>query len=269
MADCTPSREHPADPHREAMLPAPSSPMLAEEWQGPLEKLGFDSARIRKLVADAYCGAETQSVYPQSVDQVFRAFERRGPEGIAVVILGQDPYFAHAEQADGLAFSVPMLDESVAPEVRFPPSLQTVFANLEIDDEVVLAGPNLGGVPVGDLSGWAEQGVLLLNTALTVSHGAPASHLERWRGFTDAVVRVLNSQSTPIAFMLWGEKAQARARLVDSPHKVFEMPHPGQPAQKSASSAWRSGLTRPFKDVNSFLRDNGREPIEWGRTMLA
>lgn len=247
------------------MLDAGSLPALSNDWQAPLVSLGFDSARVGKLVADAYCGSETQAVYPKDVGRVFRAFEFHRPDEIAVVILGQDPYYAHPDQADGLAFSVRALPDSVPRSVRFPPSLETVFANLQADDDVTLEPMCSGSVRNGDLSGWAEQGVLLFNTALTVSCGAPESHLERWRAFTDAVVRLLNSQPKPIAFMLWGTKAQSRAGLIDTPHRVFTMPHPAQPEQKSASSKWRAGLDRPFSEVNRFLRRNGRDPIEWGR----
>lgn len=254
------------DSHGELTLNAGSLPALSDDWQGPLESLGFDSARVGKLVADAYCGSETHAVYPQNVSRVFRAFEFHRPDEVAVVILGQDPYYAHADQADGLAFSVPVLPDSVPRSVRFPPSLETVFANLQADNDVALELVYNGSVPNGDLSGWAEQGVLLFNTALTVSRGAPESHLERWRAFTDAVVRLLNSQPKPIAFMLWGTKAQSRSGLIDTPHRVFTMPHPAQPEQKSSSSKWRAGLDRPFSEVNQFLQRNGREPIEWGRT---
>lgn len=244
------------------------TPALPKEWQRPLTDSGLNARRVRGLVRDAYCGADTHAVYPLDVSRVFRAFSYGKPDEVRVVILGQDPYYAHPEQADGLAFSVPRLDASVPAEVRFPPSLQTIFANLTIDDQLAFAAPTDGGVPVGDLRGWAQQGVLLLNTALTVSQGAPGSQNERWREFTDLLIEILNDQQAPIAFMLWGRDAQSRAHLVSAPHAVFPMPHPAQPAQKNKSSAWRSGKKLPFSDVNGFLRSAAREPIDWCRTSI-
>jgi uracil-DNA glycosylase len=161
------------------------------------------------------------------------------------VILGQDPY--HGEgQAHGLCFSVP-------PGIRPPPSLVNIFKELESD---------LGIKPArhGFLEHWAEQGVLLLNSVLTVEMGRAASHRERgWERFTDQVVRMVNAKSDPVVFMLWGSYAQKKAGFVDSSrHLVLKAPHP---SPLSAHSGFFG--CRHFSKANAFLGEHGLPPIDW------
>ena len=166
-----------------------------------------------------------------------------------VVILGQDPYHGPG-QAHGLAFSVP-------DGMRLPPSLRNIYKELESDL----------GVPArqdGDLTRWATQGVLLLNTSLTVEAGKAGSHAGRgWEAITDACVRAVAARHQSSVFILWGSHAQQKARRIPelgagSPHLVIESPHP------SPLSAYRGFFgSRPFSRANAFLRDSGRDPIDW------
>lgn len=194
--------------------------------------------------------AEGTAIYPPR-EQRFRAFELTPLDSVKVLILGQDPYHGPG-QAHGLAFSVPE-------GVRKPPSLANIFKEMASD---------LGIDPLasGDLTRWARQGVLLLNTALTVEGGKAGSHAGRgWDAITDAAIAAVASRGTPAVFILWGNHAQARARripaLADSPtgpHLVIESPHP------SPLSAYRGFFgSRPFSTANRFLADKGVAPIEW------
>jgi uracil-DNA glycosylase len=175
----------------------------------------------------------------------FRALDLCPLEKVRVVILGQDPY--HGEgQAHGLCFSVP-------PGTRPPPSLVNIFKELESD---------LGIRPAqhGFLEHWAEQGVLLLNSVLTVEMGQAASHRERgWERFTDQVVRLVNAKPDPVVFMLWGSYAQKKAAFVDSSrHLVLKAPHP---SPLSAHSGFFG--CRHFSKANAFLKERGLPPIDW------
>jgi uracil-DNA glycosylase len=164
---------------------------------------------------------------------------------VRVVILGQDPYHGPG-QAHGLCFSVP---EGVRP----PPSLVNIYKELESD---------LGVRPArhGFLEHWAKQGVLLLNSVLTVEMGRAASHQGRgWERFTDAVIREVNAKSDPVVFMLWGSYAQKKAAFVDgSRHLVLKAPHP---SPLSAHSGFLG--CRHFSKANSFLESRGMAPIDW------
>lgn len=162
-----------------------------------------------------------------------------------VVILGQDPY--HGEgQAHGLSFSV-------RPGVRIPPSLVNIYKELQND---------LGIPPArhGFLEHWAEQGVLLLNSVLTVERALAASHQKRgWETFTDAIIRAVNDQQQPVVFILWGSYAQKKAAFVDqSRHLVLRSAHP---SPLSAHNGFFG--TAPFSKANAFLEANGRPPIDW------
>ena len=187
---------------------------------------------------------EHHVVYPPA-DQVFAALQLTPFAAVRVVILGQDPY--HGEgQAHGLAFSV---QEGVG----VPPSLRNIFKELHLD---------LGHEPAshGNLQHWAQQGVLLLNTTLTVRHGEAASHLGHgWETFTDAIIRLLDARDEPLVFVLWGAHAQEKQRLIHSPqHTVITSPHP------SPLSAHRGFFgSRPFTAVNSALSANGVAGIDW------
>ncbi|MXN78939.1 uracil-DNA glycosylase [Burkholderia sp. 4701] len=190
--------------------------------------------------------AAGKTVYPADV---FRALRLTSPDDVKVVILGQDPYHGDdrgTPQAHGLAFSVP-------PAVRPPPSLRNIFKEI---------AANFGhDTPRhGCLDTWARQGVLLLNTVLTVERGAAASHAKRgWEQCTDTLIRELASRHRGLVFMLWGAHAQAKRALFDAnAHCVLEAPHP------SPLSAHRGFLgCRHFALANDYLVEQGREPIDW------
>ena len=175
----------------------------------------------------------------------FRALDLTPLDRVRVVILGQDPY--HGEgQAHGLCFSVPN-------GVRPPPSLVNIFKELESD---------LGVRPSrhGFLEHWAKQGVLLLNSVLTVEMGQAASHQNRgWERFTDAIVRLVNERADPVVFMLWGSYAQKKAAFVDQArHLVLKAPHP---SPLSAHSGFFG--CKHFSRANAFLEAHGQPPIDW------
>jgi uracil-DNA glycosylase len=182
-------------------------------------------------------------VYPDEPD-VFNAFRWSAFERTKVVILGQDPYHGDG-QADGFAFSV-------RAGCRLPPSLKNIFAELK-DDLGIDNGRR------GKLTCWARQGVLLLNTVLTVRQAVANSHRNRgWEKFTDRVIEALGNRSEPIVFLLWGKAAAARATQIGSHHTVLIAPHP------SPLSAYRGFLgSRPFSKANQALVDAGRQPIDW------
>jgi uracil-DNA glycosylase len=183
-------------------------------------------------------------VYPPA-EEVFTALHLTPLEEVKVVILGQDPYHGPG-QAHGLCFSV-------RKGVRPPPSLQNILTELESD----LGIPRPAD---GDLTDWAREGVLLLNTTLTVRGGAAASHQGRgWETFTDRVIEVVNARPERVVFVLWGAAARRKEALVDrSRHVVIESPHP------SPLSAHRGFFgSRPFSRANSALVEAGREPVDW------
>lgn len=186
-------------------------------------------------------------IYPRQQD-VFRALIATPPGAVKAVILGQDPYHGPG-QAHGLAFSV-------SKGIPIPPSLENIRRELAAD-------LGIDPPPHGDLSGWAEQGVLLLNTLLTVERGKPLAHKGKgWETFTDAVIRKASELAPPSVFMLWGSPARKKRELVDvSRHMVIEEVHP------SPLSAHRGFLgSRPFSAANEFLESNFRTAIDWKRT---
>lgn len=183
-------------------------------------------------------------VYPPEPD-VLRALENTAPEAVRVVILGQDPYHGPG-QAHGLAFSV-------RAGVRPPPSLRNIFRELQSD--LSLAAPTHG-----DLEAWARQGVLLLNTVLTVRAGSAGSHRGHgWEEFTDRVISTVGSLPDPVVFLLWGAPAARKRSLIDEDrHTVLTAPHP------SPLSAHRGFFgSRPFSRANAALRAAGRGEIDW------
>lgn len=184
------------------------------------------------------------AVYP-SPDQTFSAFHLTAYEDTRVVILGQDPYHGLG-QAHGLCFSVP----TELP--KQPPSLRNILKELKDDEGVELSS--------GDLERWARQGVLLLNTTLTVRDGRANSHHGKgWERFTDGVLRVLNDKHQRVVFILWGSKARRKKRLITNPlHRVVESAHP------SPLSAYRGFFgSRPFSTTNELLTEVGLAPIDW------
>ena len=209
--------------------------------QPELDKPYF--AALMQRVDEAY---RTGTVYPPR-QELFAAFRRTPPERVRVVILGQDPYHEPG-QANGLAFSV-------ADGVRLPPSLRNIFEELRTDCGVTPPDS-------GDLTPWAEQGVFLLNSSLSVQAGAAGSHRSfGWQTFTDAVVAALAKLPQPVAFILWGAHAQKKAAIAQSssyPRLVLQSPHP------SPLSAYRGFFgSRPFSSVNEFLVQHGEAPVRW------
>ncbi len=183
-------------------------------------------------------------VYPDMYD-IFNALRYTAYEDVKAVIIGQDPYHG-AGQAHGLCFSV---KKGVAP----PPSLQNIFK--ELQNDLGIAPP-----PHGELTAWAQQGVMLLNTTLTVREGKPMSHKgQGWEILTDAIIKKLNGREQPTAFMLWGGHARSKAGLITAPqHAVFTAAHP------SPLSAYNGFFgCRHFSAVNAFLEQNGIPPIDW------
>ena len=186
-------------------------------------------------------------IYPKN-GEIFNALQYTPFEEVKVVILGQDPYHG-PNQAHGLCFSV-------RPGIPFPPSLQNIFK--EIQEDV--------GAPIptsGSLEKWAKEGVLLLNTSLTVEAGQPMSHANLgWERFTDRVIRELNQKREGIVFMLWGSHAQKKGAVINpSRHLVLKSPHP------SPLSAHRGFFgCKHFSRANEYLKSRGVAPIDWGLT---
>lgn len=183
-------------------------------------------------------------IYPNA-DDIFNAFHFTPLSQVKVVILGQDPYHNDG-QAHGLCFSV-------KPEVEIPPSLVNIYKELQ-DDMGCYIPDN------GYLEQWAKQGVLLLNTVLTVrAHQANSHQGKGWEQFTNAVIQAVNTQDRPIVFLLWGRPAQKKkAMLSNQKHLILEAPHP------SPLSAYRGFFgSKPFSKANEFLIKNGIEPINW------
>jgi len=182
--------------------------------------------------------------YPKDQD-IFNALNLTPFKKIKVVIIGQDPY--HEEgQAHGLCFSVPN-------GTCIPPSLKNIYKEIEAEYHIEMP-------PHGDLTGWAEQGVLLLNAALTVRRDEAGSHQGKgWEKFTDAIIRAVSGKREHVVFMLWGLYAKKKRALIDSKkHRVLETSHP------SGLSAYRGFIgCSHFRKANEYLIKHGREPIEW------
>lgn len=217
--------------------------VINNDWQAPLKE-EFAKPYYKQLynfVAKEY---SENTIYPKVAD-LFSALDLTPLNNVKVVILGQDPY--HNEgQAHGLCFSV-------RPDQDIPPSLMNIFK--ELHDDMGCYVPNNGY-----LTKWAKQGILLLNTVLTVrAHQANSHKGIGWEHFTDAIVRILNKQDRPIVFLLWGRPAQEKgAILTNVNHLVLKAPHP------SPLSAYRGFLgCRHFSRANLFLTENGIEPIDW------
>ncbi|MFU0826855.1 MAG: Uracil-DNA glycosylase [Lachnoclostridium sp.] len=216
---------------------------ITNDW---LEGIGEEFKK--KYYADLYRFVRYEYnhyvVYPKA-DDIFNAFHLTPLKKVKVVIIGQDPY--HNEgQAHGLCFSV-------KPDVEIPPSLANIFK--ELHDDLGCKIPNNGY-----LVKWAKQGVLLLNTVLTVRAHQPNSHQGKgWEQFTDAVIQAVNKQDRPIVFILWGRPAQMKKAMLTNPkHLILEAPHP------SPLSAYRGFFgSRPFSKTNKFLEEHGVEPIDW------
>jgi len=219
----------------QSQLPPSWFPVLGQEFSKPYMK------KLEAFLADEY---ENQTVYPPQ-NEVFSAYSLTPFSGVNVLILGQDPYHGSG-QAHGLSFSV-------KPGVRTPPSLRNMYKELAAD--VGCATPNNGC-----LKPWAEQGVMMLNTILTVREQSPASHQKRgWEQFTDATISALSGRAEPLVFVLWGNKAKKKSVRIDHDrHIVITGAHP------SPLSAYRGFFgSRPFSTINRHLASWGRPPVTW------
>ena len=218
-------------------------PAISGDWEKALQG-EFRKPYYRKLFETVGREYRTAAVYPPA-DDIFNAFHLTPLPDVKVVILGQDPYHEPG-QAHGLSFSV-------MPGVEIPPSLVNIYQ--ELHDDLGCKIPNNGC-----LTKWARQGVLLLNTVLTVRARRAFSHKDiGWQEFTDAAIRVLAGQDRPLVFILWGRPAQQKASMITNPrHLILKSPHP------SPLSAYRGFFgSRPFSKTNAYLEANGLTPIDW------
>ena len=217
--------------------------MIDNDWLEPLSA-EFKKPYYASLYRFVNSEYSTHTIYPKKQD-VFAAYDRTPLASVKVLILGQDPYHEPG-QAHGLCFSV-------NPGIDIPPSLVNIYK--ELHDDIGCYIPNNGY-----LVKWADQGVMLLNTVLTVRAHAANSHQNKgWEQFTDATIAALNKQDRPIVFMLWGRSAQQKASMLDNPkHLVLKAAHP------SPLSAYKGFLgCKHFSKANDFLSGQGIEPIDW------
>jgi uracil-DNA glycosylase len=216
---------------------------LLNDW-GVLMKEEQEQPYYRELLQCLDDHYEEFTVYPPKPN-IYRALQLTAFEDVKVVILGQDPYHG-ANQAHGLSFSV-------LPGIKLPPSLKNIFKEMQTDIGCKI--PNHGF-----LEHWANQGVLLLNSVLTVQEGLPNSHRKLgWERVTDKIIHILNTRETPIAFVLWGKHAQEKGRFIDQrKHLVLNSAHPSP--LSAYAGFWGS---RPFSQCNEFLLQNGLSPIDW------
>ena len=217
---------------------------IEKTWYLKLEKQ-FSSHYMEDL--RKFLGSEKKQgkiIYP-SIDKIFRAFDLTSFNTVRVVILGQDPYHGQ-NQANGLSFSVEL-------GIPTPPSLRNIYK--ELTSDLGIEPPNHG-----NLEHWAREGVLLLNTCLTVENGIANSHQgQGWEIFTDAVLSVINAEKVNIIFVLWGRKAQKKKKFIDiSKHLIIESAHP---SPLSAHNGFFG--SRPFSKINSYLSTNNLPPVNW------
>ena len=212
--------------------------MLSEE---------FSKDYFEKLTEFVRVEYSTNTCFP-SGPKIFSAFNRTSFEDVEVVIIGQDPYHG-AGQANGLAFSV-------ADGIAHPPSLINIFKELQRDPDVQKNYPKSG-----NLEPWADQGVLLLNSVLTVRKGEAGSHQKKgWEQFTDAVIKKLSDERENLVFMLWGGFAKGKAKLIDE--KKHFVQTTGHPSPLSANRGYWFGNLH-FSRANRYLQEQGMEPVNW------
>ena len=216
---------------------------INKEWFSLLqEEMTSDYfSKLNEFILNEY---KTKIIYPK-YENIFRAFNLLSPSKVKVVIIGQDPY--HGEnQANGLAFSV-------CDKCKIPPSLKNIF--IELVDDIGC------GYPLnGNLTKWAEEGVLLINTVLTVEQAKANSHKGiGWEKFTDSIIKKISLKYENVIFILWGNPSQKKASLIDeSKHFIIKSPHP------SPLSAYRGFFgSKPFSQTNNYLLENGKAKIDW------
>lgn len=208
--------------------------LLKEEFDKPYFKT------LQKFLDDEYANFE---IYP-SQDKIFNAINRVPLDKVKVVIIGQDPYH-EPNQAQGLSFSVPE-------DVKIPPSLENIIKEIEDDLKITC-------IKNGNLERWANQGVLLLNTVLTVRRGQANSHKDKgWEKITRKIIELVGKRQDPVVFLLWGSYAQNYANLIGPQHLILKAPHP------SPLSSYRGFFgCKHFSKCNDFLVAHGKEPINW------
>ncbi len=217
--------------------------ILPECWNLELKEL-TESVSFKNLEEYILKEYEYKVCYPP-FNQIFKAFEYCSFNQLKVVLLGQDPYHG-AHQATGMSFSVPL-------GVKHPPSLVNIFRELETDQDT--------SYPIsGELAPWAEQGVLLLNGALSVVKSSPGSHLKEWSFFTDAIIEHISKSSEGVVFMLWGGFAHKKEKLIDAKkHCILKSGHPS-PLSANKGHWFGNGH---FSKANYYLERIGKTPIDW------
>ena len=217
--------------------------MIGNDWDNIL-KDEFNKDYFKKLMLTVRDEYNKKIIFPRK-DEVFKAFRYTPYQNVKVVILGQDPYHGDGE-AEGLSFSVPK-------NIKIPPSLINIYK--ELHNDLGITPPNHG-----NLSSWAKEGVLLLNSVLTVIKDHAASHEGLgWKTFTDNVIKIINKKDTPVVSILWGRFARSKKKLIDNPiHLVIESAHP------SPLSAYNGFFnSHPFSRTNDYLISKGIRPINW------
>ncbi|MCJ1781356.1 uracil-DNA glycosylase [Mammaliicoccus sciuri] len=212
------------------------------DWQQIFHKIKskHDFSEMESFLEEAY---KSKTIYPDRKN-IYQAFDLTPLESVKVVILGQDPYHG-PNQAHGLAFSV-------QPDAKFPPSLRNIYKELEDDIGCKRTTPHL--------QDWAKEGVLLLNTVLTVEAHQAHSHKNiGWEIFTDEIIKHVSSELEDVVFILWGKPAQSKIKLIDTErHHIIQSVHP------SPLSAYRGFFgSKPFSKTNEYLIASGKEPINW------
>lgn len=218
-------------------------PEIESSWREILTK-EFSQPYFKDLIENIQREYQTNIIYPD-LKNIFNAFTLCPFTEVKVVILGQDPYHG-AGQAQGLAFSVPE-------NIKIPPSLQNIYKEIKSDLNKKIPA-------TGNLEHWAKQGVLLLNTTLTVKASEPMSHAGLgWETFTDAVIKNISDKKDNVVFLLWGKHAQTKANLIDAnKHLILKAPHP------SPFSAHKGFLgCKHFSLTNQYLTSNNKSPIDW------
>lgn len=217
--------------------------MIGNSWDKYLEE-EYNKEYFKNLINFVNEEYKEKTIYPPK-NEIFNAFRYTPYENLKVVILGQDPYHGENE-AEGLSFSVKN-------KIKRPPSLQNIFKELESDLNIKISSNN-------SLIPWAKQGILLLNSVLTVIKDHPASHQKQgWETFTDNVIKIINEKEEPAVFILWGSYARSKKTLITNKnHYIIESTHP------SPFSAYNGFFgSRPFSKTNDYLKSKGIDEINW------
>ena len=217
--------------------------MIGNSWDKVLKEM-FDSKEYQAFFQKIEKEYQNKIIYPKK-ENIYNALKLTPYENVKVVIVGQDPYHGENE-AHGLSFSVQR-------GIKLPPSLKNIYK--EISNDLNIVEPNCG-----DLTSWAKEGVLLLNSVLTVEKDKPASHTKiGWNKYTDYIIQKINEKEKPVVFILWGNFAKTKKELITNPkHLIITSAHP------SPFSA-RNGFfgSKPFSKTNEFLKENNIKPINW------